>query len=81
SWYVCTDVRCKAEADAIKARGGVVIRILRPNSNSTSNQHSTETEMDSYLDYDAVIFNDGTFSDLHNKIHTYLSKLLSNNHL
>ncbi len=60
---VLTDVRFPNEADAIRARGGVVVRVTRPGVGPV-NGHVSETAMDDYVP-DVVIANDGTLDDLH----------------
>jgi hypothetical protein len=51
SSVVFADVRFKNEADAIKAAGGIVIRVSRPGF-GPANQHLSETDMDDYpVDY------------------------------
>ena len=57
-----SDVRFPNEAAAIRARGGQVIRIERPGT-APVNPHISETALDGF-DFDAVIVNDGTVSDL-----------------
>jgi hypothetical protein len=59
---VIADVRFPNEADAIKARGGTVIRINRHNL-SAVNGHKSEHALDNYM-FDHVIYNDGTLDDL-----------------
>lgn len=59
---VIADVRFPNEADAIKQRGGHVIRINRHNVTAV-NSHKSEHAMDNYL-FDHVIYNDGTLDDL-----------------
>jgi hypothetical protein len=59
---VIADVRFPNEADAIKARGGTVIRINRHNLTAV-NSHKSEHALDNYM-FDHVIYNDGTLDDL-----------------
>ena len=63
---VVTDVRFRNEAMAIKERGGIVVRVERPGAgplHGTEGRHVSETELDSW-DFDAVVVNDGSLSDL-----------------
>jgi hypothetical protein len=60
---VITDVRFQNEADAIHARGGTILRVVRDGV-SAANSHISEF---SYNDQDHIIFNDGTIFDLHEK--------------
>ena len=64
--FVVADVRFPNEADAIKARGGTVIRINRHNL-SAVNGHKSEHAMDNYM-FNHVIYNDGTLDDLANNV-------------
>jgi hypothetical protein len=67
SWII-TDVRFPNEAQAIKDRGGIVIRIERPGGEShCGGAHASETALDDY-DFDIVINNDGTIEELIDKV-------------
>lgn len=63
---VVTDCRFPNEAEAIKRRGGVVVRIERPGV-GPANSHASETSLDNW-DFDHVIVNDGSIRDLHDWI-------------
>lgn len=63
--YIFTDVRFPNEFRAVKENGGLNIRIDRPGVGPV-NDHPSETAVD-HLDYDLVIDNDGSLSDLENK--------------
>jgi len=65
NWFI-SDVRFPGEVEAIKAHGGVVIRINRPEVISTDT-HESETALDNYQGFDAVVENDG---DLFNLFHS-----------
>lgn len=60
---VITDVRFANEVAAIRAAGGVLIRVNRP-SIVSRDTHKSEVELDDYDDFDAVLVNDGTVADL-----------------
>lgn len=64
--WIISDVRYKNEADEIKRRGGILIRINRDDLNK--NDHISETDLDDYENFDCVIDNNGTLEDLFNKI-------------
>ena len=49
--WAIPDVRFKGEAEAIKARGGVIIKVVRPNLVSTDT-HSSETSVDEVVEED-----------------------------
>jgi hypothetical protein len=60
--WIITDVRFINEVEAIKERGGIVIRVNNPNVESTD-RHISETELDNYP-FDYIIENGSTLSDL-----------------
>lgn len=74
--WIITDVRFPNEADAIKERGGIIIRVNRKHGYNTPdrkwkemplNYHESETALDSY-DFDYVIENDTTIAELKEKV-------------
>lgn len=52
---IVEDVRYRNEAEKIKAMGGIVIRLTRA---PYRDEHESETELDRYGDFDAVIENE-----------------------
>lgn len=69
--WIITDVRFPNEAQAIKDRNGLLIKINRHSDfeNAISDTiHPSETQLDDYKDWDYVIENDGTIEDLIDKI-------------
>lgn len=60
--WIVTDVRFQNEADEIKKRGGIVVRISR-NETTGENLHSSETALDDYP-FDDFIRNTGTLAEL-----------------
>jgi len=69
--WIITDVRFPNEAQAIKDRGGIVIRVNRYDENGmpykTLNNHPSETALDEY-EFDHVIDNDGSIEELVEKV-------------
>lgn len=63
---VITDVRFDNEADAIRARGGVIIHVVRPDALQVAS-HASEAGVTRF-DMDHVIINDGTMKDLRRKV-------------
>ena len=63
---IIADVRFPNEADAIKERGGILIRIERPGAGA--GEHISETALDNYDKFDYIVNNDGTLEDLFTKI-------------
>lgn len=61
-----TDVRFTNEADAIHARGGVLVRIVR-DGYGPINGHRSETDLDEYP-FDIIIENNGSLDDLRGKV-------------
>ena len=61
--WVITDTRFLNEVDAIKKKGGKVVRIERKGVNPP-NAHSSEMELANYKDFDFIIYNNGTIEDL-----------------
>jgi len=74
--WVITDCRFENEAEAVKSRRGIVIRVERPCKNCPNKEcncdkapeHASETGLDSYKGFDHVIVNDGSINDLVEKI-------------
>ena len=69
---VITDVRFINEANAIKARGGEIWRVMRPGVTAV-NSHISETEMDGY-GCDQLVDNSGDFKDLSIEIASLISR-------
>lgn len=63
---VVSDVRYRNEAEAIKARGGIVIQIQRPGYHG--DDHPSERDFDDWDGWDHVIVNDGSLKDLELKV-------------
>lgn len=77
SKWVITDVRFPNEADAIKERGGIVVRINRFHSvvrDHNIPEHPSETALDNYS-FDYVIDNDGSIDDLTEKVRRTLIEI------
>ena len=87
--WIITDTRFPNEADAVKSRGGINIRIERDDYifdgagkriiptkeyvNTSNKQHESETALDNYT-FDYVIDNNGTIEDLIIKVKEILIK-------
>lgn len=70
--WIITDCRFPNEADAVRERGGVNIRINRPGIDY--NNHTSETALDDYQ-FDYVIDNTGTVDELTEKVRQILIKI------
>lgn len=62
---ILTDVRFPNEAAAVRAAGGYLVRVVRPGLPRPDIEHSSETSLDRWDDWDHVAVNDGTVEDLH----------------
>lgn len=63
---VVTDVRFPNEVEGVRKRGGIVVQIQRPGV-GPRNDHASETSLLNY-EFDAVIVNNGTIDELHEKM-------------
>jgi len=68
--WIITDVRFPNEIQAIKDRGGIVIRVGRDVKN-TSN-HISETSLDEYFDWDWIINNNSPIENLVKEVKKFL---------
>jgi hypothetical protein len=71
---VICDVRFRNEAEAIRARGGDVVRITRPGFDAP-NDHVSEHDLDGYS-FNTEIYNDGSLDDLELKAQRYFDLLI-----
>jgi hypothetical protein len=73
--WIVTDVRFENEANAIKKRNGILIRINRDNYNNNVPEHLSETALDNYDKFDYVINNEtNNFEKLINDVKEILVK-------
>lgn len=70
--WIITDVRFFNEAQAIKDRGGILIRVDRDSDSKDS--HISENELITYKDWDYVIDNNGSLSELILKVKQIMFK-------
>lgn len=71
--WIITDCRFKNEAEAIKKRGGIIVRIERGDG-SYGQEHSSESELDGW-EFDYVIKNDSGIDSLQDKVGQMLDDL------
>jgi hypothetical protein len=73
--WVITDMRFPNEMDVVKARGGITIRVNRTNrwNKPQDIEHASETALNNH-EFDYVIDNNGSMSDLVDKVRTILTK-------
>ena len=78
--WIITDVRFPNEADAIKERGGILVRLTRsiPVESEVA-VHPSETALDNYDNYgkgfDYILDNQGTEEELYDKVYNMLIEL------
>lgn len=73
---IVTDVRFDNEAKYIKSRGGIVVKIVRPNADTTKHKHVSENGFDDEL-VDIVIVNDGTLDQLEDKVLAFCREVIT----
>jgi hypothetical protein len=72
---VVTDVRFPNEAEAIRAQGGVVLKVLRPGFDTgIGNDHPSEIEVDRCA-YDYLLRNDRTLPELWGRVDVVLEDI------
>lgn len=64
---IISDMRYENEAEFVKSRGGVCIRVERPGYGK-ADSHVSETSLDNYTGFDDTVVNDGGLGDLHNAV-------------
>lgn len=70
--WVITDIRFPNEADAVLAKGGIVLRIERPKKTSSEKEHESETALDNYQKFTDIIQNNSTKESLLEKLKVYV---------
>lgn len=69
-----TDVRFLNEVEAVRRWGGKLVKIVRPAldaldiNDGRDSKHVSETELDSFEGWDAVLVNDGSKEELYQKL-------------
>ena len=75
--WIITDIRFLNEVDAVKDRGGIIIRVNRFDDSDMQathiNQHPSETAIDNYS-FDHTIDNNGSIEDLIKEVKSILIK-------
>ena len=74
-YWIITDVGYKNEADYIKNKGGILIKINR--NTGYNDNHISEIDLDDYDKFDYIVDNNGTINQLTDKmvdIYNNLSK-------
>lgn len=73
-WFI-TDVRFPNEVQAIKDRGGLLIKVNRDlNLEGRDSKHHSETALDHYTDWHYILDNNGTFEELNAQVLELINK-------
>jgi len=70
-----TDVRFPNEAEGVREIDCILVRIDRPDR-PDCRDHASETQMDSYTDWDYTIENDGTLEEFHAKLDKFYDNVV-----
>jgi hypothetical protein len=71
--WIITDMRFPNEFDAVKARNGICVRIVRHNHPHDTEPHISETALDNYT-FDYTIDNSSNFGDLIEQVRSMLKQ-------
>lgn len=71
-YWIITDVRFENEAEAVRENDGILIRINR--NTKLNDQHSSETALDNYKNFNLIIDNNGTLDELIDKVHNFMKE-------
>lgn len=71
--WVIPDVRYENEANALKKKNTILIRVENPNIKKMD--HISETDLDNYDKFDYVINNNGTLLDLYKQVEDIMKKI------
>jgi len=74
--FVVSDVRYPNEGDKVHKEGGTLIKILRDAGGvEVGSEHSSETAMRDYKDFDFIIKNNGTFNEYYEKLDKLMEEI------
>ncbi len=74
--FIISDVRYPNEAEGISSRGGHVIKVVREGVGVVAGKnHSSETAMQDYQDFDFILDNNGTRAQYYEKIDLMMEDL------
>lgn len=71
--WIVTDVRFPNEADIIRKKGGILIRVIRVTTGDIST-HPTEIALDDYTEFDHIIYNHGSLEELEARLKSILKE-------
>ena len=70
---VISDVRFANEVEAIRRKGGKIIKVMRPGG--SLDQHISEAGIDQIKDYDYGLINNGTIKELYGKLDVIMREM------
>jgi hypothetical protein len=74
--FVISDVRYPNEGDKVHSNGGVLVKVIRPGSGVTVGaNHSSETAMNGYSEFDFIIENNGELQEYFLKLDTLMEEI------
>jgi hypothetical protein len=74
--FVVSDVRYPNEGDKVHKEGGTLVKVLRDAGGVIHGaQHSSETAMKDYTDFDFIINNNGTFDEYYESLDRLINEI------
>ncbi len=74
--FVISDVRYPNEGDKVHAEGGTLVKVLREGAGvKVGADHSSETAMKNYTDFDFILDNNGSFEEYYEKLDKLMSDI------
>lgn len=82
---VASDIRFENEFKRIRSEGGVVIRVIRPDTDQDAatlgiEGHQSEAHDYSFDNFDFILNNEGTLKSLHQAVDTYMTAFKTTHH-
>ena len=78
--WIITDMRFPNEAEAVRKRGGFLVRINKDIEGRINSDHDSETALDDYPYWDLVIENNGSLGDLHKQAQDIINRMPNHGH-
>lgn len=70
--WIISDLRFKNELKAVKDRNGIVVKVTRPETDKQAGNHPSETELDSYKQWDWVFDNSKDLEHLNEQVKQFV---------
>ncbi len=78
-FFVISDVRYPNEGDKIHAEAGTLVKVLRESGGvDVGANHSSETAMKNYKNFDFIIDNNGTFNEYYERLDKLMEEIEPN---